>query len=50
MTFVKLERVRAQSITRAILSSLQGLGLSTINLLGPGYDSTATMSGEKSGV
>ena len=50
VAFVKLERVRASDITNAIVTTLEGLGLSLSGLRGQGYDGAATMSGEKSGV
>ena len=50
VTFLKMERVRAVDITNAIVSCLEGLGLSLNNLRGQGYDGASTMSGEKSGV
>ena len=50
VNFLKLERVRAVDITNAIVSCLEGLGLSFNELRGQGYDGASTMSGEKSGV
>ena len=50
MAFLKLQRVRASDITNAIVNTLENLGLSLVNLRGQGYDGTANMSGEKSGV
>ena len=50
LSFVRLERVRASDIAEAIISALQGLGLSLSCLHGQGYDGASTMSGAKSGV
>ena len=50
IAFLKLKRVRAVDITNAIVSCLEGLGLSFNELRGQGYDGASTMSGEKSGV
>ena len=50
IAFVRLERVRAGDIATAIVSTLEGLGLSLNYLRGQGYDRASTMSGEKSGV
>ena len=50
MGFVKLQRVRAIDIADAIVSTIEGLGLSVGDLRGQGYDGASTMSGEKSGV
>ena len=50
IAFLKLKRVRAVDITNAIVSCLEGLGLSLNELRGQGYDGASTMSGEKSGV
>ena len=50
VTFVKLQRVTASEITKAIVGSIEGLGLSLADLRGQGYDGAATMSGQKSGV
>ena len=50
ITFVKLERVRANDIANAIIQSLEGFGLSLDGLRGQGYDGASTMSGQKGGV
>ena len=50
VAFLKLPRVRATDIANAIVSMLEGLGLSLQDLRGQGYDGASTMSGEKSGV
>ena len=38
ISFIKLERVRAKDITAAIITNIEGLGLSVDNLRGQGYD------------
>ena len=50
VSFVKLDRVRAQDIANSIISTIEGLGLSLNELRGQGYDGASNMSGEKSGV
>ena len=50
VAFFKLDRVRASDITEAIVSSIEGLGLSLNDLRGQGYDGAATMSGQNTGV
>lgn len=50
VSFVKLDRVRAEDITSSIISTVEGLGLSLNELRGQGYDGASSMSGEKSGV
>ena len=50
VAFLRLDRVRASDITEAIVSSIEGLGLSLNDLRGQGYDGAATMSGQKTGV
>ncbi len=50
VTFVKLERVRANDIANAIIQSLEGFGLSLNDLRDQGYDGASTMSGQKAGV
>ena len=50
VSFVKLDRVRAQDIANSIISAIEGLGLSLNELRGQGYDGASNMSGEKSGV
>ena len=50
VAFLKLQRVRANDISNAIVSTLENLGLSLVNLRGQGYDGAANMNGEKSGV
>ena len=50
VSFVKLQRVRANDVSGAIVSSLEELGLSLNELRGQGYDGAPSMSGEKSGV
>ena len=47
--FVKLQRVRANDIANAIVTTLEDdLKLSLVHLLGQGYDEAANMSGQKS--
>ena len=43
IAFLKLKRVRAVDITNAIVSCLEGLGLSFNELRGQGYDGASTM-------
>ena len=50
ITFLKLERVRADDIANSIIQSLEGFGLSLDGLRGQGYDGASTMSGVKAGV
>lgn len=50
VAFVRLDRVRATDITKAIVATIEELGLSLNELRGQGYDGAATMKGEKSGV
>ena len=50
VAFVRLDRVRATDITKAIVTTIEELGLSLNELRGQGYDGAATMKGEKSGV
>ena len=50
IAFIKLEQVRAKDITTAIISTIEGLGLSLDNLRGQGYDGASTMSGKNAGV
>lgn len=50
VAFVRLDRVRATDITKAIVATIEELGLSLNELRGRGYDGAATMKGEKSGV
>ena len=50
ITFLKLERVRADDIANSIIQSLEGFGLSLDGLQGQGYDGASTMSGVKTGV
>ena len=50
ISFIKLERVRAKDITAAIITTIEGLGLSVDNLRGQGYDGASTMSGKNAGV
>ncbi len=50
VTFVKLERVRANDIANAIIQSLEGFGLSLNDIRGQGYDGASTMSGQKADV
>ena len=48
--FVKLQRVRANDIANAIITTLEDLELSLVHLRGQGYDGAANMSAQKSGV
>jgi len=48
--FVKLQRVRANDIANAIITTLEDLKLSLMHLQGQGYDGAANMRGQKSGV
>lgn len=50
MAFLRLEGVRAIDNVDAIVSCLEGLGLSLNELRGQGYDGPSTMSGERTGV
>lgn len=50
VAFVRLDRVRATNITKAIVATIEELGLSLNEMRGQGYDGAATMKGEKSGV
>ena len=50
VAFVRLDRVRATDIAKAIVDTIEELGLSLNELRGQGYDGAATMSGKKSGV
>ena len=50
ISFIKMSRVCAVHIEKAITGVLTDIGLSLGELCGPGYDGASTMSGEKSGV
>ena len=50
MAFVRLDRVGATDIIKAIVATIEELGLSLDKLQSQGHDGSATMKGEKSGV
>ncbi len=48
--FVKLEKMDAESIANALLSTVEGWGLDMSTLVAQGYDGAAVMSSSKNGV